>query len=84
MPERIPRGNPLLRIIDEDLPQQIQELAVESVRFGDDLVQFLHRADEFSGLPRRVGLGVVQGLVAEEARRAVFVVAFARALDFFD
>ena len=84
MLQRLPRRNPLLRIINKNLPQKIQKLLIELVRRRDSFVQPLHAADEFSRLSRRVREGIGEVAVFEEAGGGVAVAAFGDALDFAD
>lgn len=84
MPQRLSRRDPLLRIVDKDLTQQIQELAVEVVRLRDYLVKPFHAFNKFPRLPGRVWLRVVQTVATEEAGGAVFVITLGGSLHFFD
>ena len=74
----------LLGVIDEDLPQQIEEQLVELCSRRDDLVQTLHGANEFPRLPWGVGERICQVLVLEEAGGAVAVAALALLHHFAD
>ena len=76
--------DPLLRVVYEDLTQQIQELAVKVVGRWDGLLELLHAAHKFPRLARRVRLRVVQNVVLEEPRGAVLVVTFGDSLHFAD
>lgn len=84
MAQRLAGGDALLRIVDEDAAQQVQELAVEGVGLRDHFLELLHAAHEFPRLARRVRLRVVELIVLEEPRRAVLIGALGCALHFFD
>ena len=84
MLKRLAGGYPLLRVVDEDLTQQIQELAVEVVGGRDRLLELLHAAHKLPRLARRVGLRVVQDVVLEEPCGAVLVVSFGTSFHFAD
>ena len=84
MLQRVPCRNPLLRIVDENLAQQIQEKLVEGVGRRDRFLKTLHALDELLRLPRRVVCGIGEVAILEEARGAVTVAAFGAALHFTD
>jgi hypothetical protein len=73
--QRLPGSNALLRIVDEDLPKQIEEQFVELCGWRDDFVQTLHGANELARLARSVGERIRQVLVLEEAGGAVAIAA---------
>lgn len=74
----------LFGVIDEDLPQQIEEQFVELCSRRDDLIQTLHGANEFPRLPWGVGERICQVLVLKEAGGAVAIAALALLHHFAD
>lgn len=82
------RRDPLLRIVHEDPPQQVQKPPIELVRRRNALLQPLHPAHKFPALPRSIGEGVSQMAVLEELRRVCAVAggggAFGDPVDFAD
>jgi hypothetical protein len=82
--QRFSGSDALLRVIDEDLPEQIKEQFVELGGRRDDFVQTLHSANELTRLARGVGEGICQVLVLEKAGGAVAVAALALLHHFAD
>ena len=82
--QRLSGSDALLRIIDEDLPEQIKEQLVELSGRWDDFVQTLHGANELTRLARGVGERICQVLILEEAGGAVAVTALALLHNFAD
>lgn len=73
--QRLTSRNALLRIVYEDLAEQIEEQLIETVRGWNDVFQPLHAADEFPRLSRRVRERVCQMTVLEESRGRVPIVS---------
>lgn len=84
MLQRFASCDPLLRVVYEDLPQQIQELAIEVVGGRDGLLELLHAAHKLPRLAWRVRLRVVENVILEESRGAVLVIAFGNSFHFAD
>lgn len=82
--ERLPGGDALLGIVDEDFPEKVQEQLVKLRGGRDDLFKSLHGPDEFARLSRGVGEGVSEVLVLEKARGTVTVASLALLHDLAD
>lgn len=77
MLQGFPSGDSLFGVVDKNLPKQIEEKLVELCGRRDDLVQTLHGADKFPGLPGSVGERIREVLVFEEAGGAVAIATLA-------
>jgi hypothetical protein len=82
--QRLSGSDALLRVVNEDLPEQVEEQFVELSGRRDNFVQTLHGANELTRLARSVGERICQVLVLEETGGAVAIAALALLHHFAD
>lgn len=84
MLEGLARRYPLLRVVYEDLAQQVEEEAVEVGRLWNDVLKSLHATHELPRLAWGIGHWVRQMAVLEESGRRVSVTSLGDTLNFAD